>query len=307
MDTIKRFFLNVEKADFNFAFLRIATALLTIIYVLTIYQDAPYLYGQNGLVLAEVNDALIDRINIRSFYPLLDWVSHDEVTQIALFLNFYLLVLGLLAIGFYSRVMAILAWFLNWVLLNSSFSLAYGYDIFSNNCLMYCALMPVGNHFAIDNWFRQKEISQTYQSISIRLLQFHLCIIYFFSGLNKIVSTQWWNGEAIWRSTMQPPMKVYNLDWLVQMPLLVKMLGIGAVLLEITLPLFIWNQYTRKMVMFGLITLHFSIGLFMGLWFFAFIMIILDITTLSRWNLRTMGVEWNHVDTHGRAYPSVNH
>jgi hypothetical protein len=287
MDTIKNFFLNVEKADYNFAFLRIATALLTIIYVLTIYQDAPYLYGQNGLVLAEVNDALIDRINIRSFYSLLDWVSRDEVTKIAFFLNFYLVVLGLLAIGFYSRAMAVLAWFLNWILLNSSFSLAYGYDIFSNNCLMYCALMPVGNHFAIDNWFRPKDVSQAYQSISIRLLQFHLCIIYFFSGLNKIVSTQWWNGEAIWRSTMQPPMKVYNLEWLVNMPLLAQIAGIGSVLLEITLPLFIWNQHTRKIVMYSLIGLHFSIGLFMGLWFFAFIMIILDVTTLAHWKLQT--------------------
>src|SRR5205085_12697816 len=35
-------------------------------------------------------------------------------------------------------------------------------------------------------------------NFAIRLIQFHLCLIYFASGCSKLLGTSWWSGTAVW-------------------------------------------------------------------------------------------------------------
>jgi hypothetical protein len=45
-----------------------------------------------------------------------------------------------------------------------------------------------------------------------RVLQVHLCLIYFISGLAKFLGNGWWDGSNLWRSLARPPFNLVPPD-----------------------------------------------------------------------------------------------
>jgi hypothetical protein len=112
-------------------------------------------------------------------------------------------------------------------------------------------------------------------------MQIQLCIGYFWSGLEKALGTQWWTGEAIWRALMLPTFFRYSLEWLSSAPWIPLALGWGTLILEMGYPIFIWPKRTRRAWLIGIIAMHAGIGCFLGLWLFALIMIVLNVTLFA--------------------------
>ena len=110
--------------------------------------------------------------------------------------------------------------------------------------------------------------------IFIRLLQLHLCIIYLNAGLAKTFGSHWWNGEATWRSFTQFQFNPFDLTFLYKVPFILKFSGWMVMFVETFYPFFIWHRSTSRVFLMGIICMHLCIGVFMGLYFFAFIMII---------------------------------
>jgi hypothetical protein len=44
------------------------------------------------------------------------------------------------------------------------------------------------------------------------VLQVHLCLIYFLSGLGKFLGNTWWDGSNLWRSLIRPPFNLVPPD-----------------------------------------------------------------------------------------------
>jgi hypothetical protein len=63
--------------------------------------------------------------------------------------------------------------------------------------------------------------------------------------------------------------------------------GILICLLEIGYPFLIWNNKTRKIWLIGICVMHVGIGLTMGMYLFAFIMIVLNVAAFGPGLIRT--------------------
>jgi hypothetical protein len=114
-----------------------------------------------------------------------------------------------------------------------------------------------------------------------RVLQLHLCIIYFFSGLTKCLGSGWWDGSNIWRALIRPPFNIIDPEILVQGKLVFPIVGIVICLLETGYPFFIWNNKTRSIWLIGICGMHILIGLAMGMWLFSLVMIVLNMAAFG--------------------------
>jgi hypothetical protein len=154
---------------------------------------------------------------------------------------------------------------------------AYGVETFMHIALFYCIIMPVGDVFSWDHSFsRNTPPANEWNTLSIRVLQLHLCIVYVASGAEKAMGIQWWNGEAIWQTLMQGQFARFDMRWIAAYPLLAKVIGWSTLLLETGYPFFIWWRHTRPYGYAGIVMLHAGIAIFMGLQLFSCIMIIFN-------------------------------
>src|SRR6185312_15831168 len=78
-----------------------------------------------------------------------------------------------------------------------------------------------------------------------RVLQIHLCFVYFFGGLAKLLGSGWWNGSNLWRSLIRPPFNLLSPDILVRFKYALPIVGISICMIEIGYPVFIWMKKTR--------------------------------------------------------------
>jgi len=114
-----------------------------------------------------------------------------------------------------------------------------------------------------------------------RLLQLHVCLIYFFAGLAKCLGTGWWNGDSIWRALIRAPFNVISPDFLLRWSALLPFIGISICLLEVSYPFLVWARKTRPIWYFSIIAVHVGIGITMGLYLFALIMIVLNVAAFG--------------------------
>ncbi|PMD87951.1 hypothetical protein BWI97_25540, partial [Siphonobacter sp. BAB-5405] len=114
-----------------------------------------------------------------------------------------------------------------------------------------------------------------------KILQLHLCIVYFASGVEKIIGDNWRNGESIWKSLHLPGFtSAVSMDYefLSTLPMLALIIGWSVVLIELLYPLFIWKQPYRNIGLLLVCSMHLGILLCLGLYYFSSLMIILNLT-----------------------------
>ena len=194
----------------------------------------------------------------------------------------YIFALLLMGIGFKTRFFSILAWLIHLLFFGSGDAFMYGVDYLTTSCLFYCVLFPVNRHFSIDNLLKRKDANPKVSTIfPIRILQFHLCLVYLFGGLSKMIGVHWWNGEGLWRAVMLPDFYQYDFSWLANYPMVLMVMGWTVLLFEVGYPFFIFYRKTRLIWLLGILGMHLGIGLFMGLYQFAAIMIIMNIAAFG--------------------------
>ena len=159
---------------------------------------------------------------------------------------------------------------------------SYGLDNFMTIGLFYLMLSPLPDRYAFD-WKLRK--SQPGDSPLLgfwrRVLQLHLCVIYFFSGLTKCLGSGWWDGSNVWRALIRPPFNVIDPEMLVRWKYLFPVTGVFICLLEIGYPFFIWSDKTRKIWLICICAMHAGIGFMMRMYLFALIMIILNVAAFG--------------------------
>lgn len=194
-----------------------------------------------------------------------------------------LLAAGLcLVVGIFCRSAAIAAWFLHLSAIKSSALLSYGVDNFTSIGLFYLLLSPLPDHLALDSrWRKWPPKNAQLQSFWQRVLQLHLCVIYFFSGLTKLLGSGWWNGESLWRALTRPPFDMVPSEVLIHGRYLFIPLGLGICLLETSYPIFIWPRRTRLIWLVGIIAMHGAIAVLMGLYLFGLIMAVLNVAAFG--------------------------
>jgi len=283
-----RAFLFPTGTDSWLTVLRLGLGLQTTLYSLSLRNDWNYLLaGTSGLINRNLADALLS-VESR-FVPRLGWlvalgehVGLGEGTVLSAAWICMLIAGCSLLIGFTCRVSAILAWFLHLCAAKSGGFVSYGVDNFMTIGLFYLMLSPLPDRNSLD-WRLRRSRPKNPQLLGFwrRVLQLHLCVIYFFSGLTKCLGSGWWNGSSVWRALIRPPFNVIDPAILVSWKYLFPVVAISIWALEIGYPFLIWSSKTRKIWLICICALHAGIGLTMGMYLFALIMIILNMAAFG--------------------------
>jgi hypothetical protein len=122
---------------------------------------------------------------------------------------------------------------------------------------------------------READFQSMLGSAAMRLSQIQLCIVYGYSGLNKVQGAAWWKGEALWYILSNPQMAHLNFSWISHFPVLVVIATYSTLFWEVYFPALVWVPKMRYPALIGGVLLHIGIGIVMGLTSFALMMIIL--------------------------------
>ena len=192
-----------------------------------------------------------------------------------------------LVVGLCCRTAAIAAWLIHLCSAKTGGYLAYGMDNFLTIGLFYLAIAPLPDRLALDRkLWRVRPRDPEVVGFFRRVLQLHLCVIYFFGGLTKSLGAGWWNGDSMWRALTRPPFNLIPSQTLIHGQSILLIAGIFVCLLELSFPILIWPKRTRLPCLIAIITMHIGIGAMMGLYLFSLVMIVLDFAAFGPGLLR---------------------
>ncbi len=269
--------------EVNFlVFFRVALGLFLCIYIGVLYPDFDLLFFDNPALTSQ-EQRVFQGSSLINADQILDFLSRFNLSEVfSKKLIYGTLVLSSIALilGFYTQVFSILFLFLWNALTGNAEYFTYGLDSFMRISLFYLVIFPSDRYGSIRNQFTfSKDLS--FITPFRRLLQVHLALSYFFEGLNKAISVDWWNGESVWKALhLYYYQKEGILNWseLGPFPLLFAGLGVGIVLLELLFPFFIFWSKTRKWALWAIVGMHLFIFIQFELYFFSILMLILNIT-----------------------------
>jgi len=289
-------FLFQPESDQWLAWLRVGLGLGVTLYCVSLRADWNYLFAASGLISRDLTEAIVLRDSIMT--PRLSWFS-DLGHYAGLAENTTILVLSiclfcaglLLMIGLFSRTAAVVAWLLHLCAVKSIGFMTYGVDNFTTIGLFYLMLAPLPDKYALDYRLRKlPEKDPRRHGFHRRVLQLHLCLVYFVAGLSKCLGKDWWDGSSMWRALTRPPFDVLSPETVASCGRLLPLVGISVCLIETSYPFLIWSRKTRVIWLTLVLTMHIGIGLTMGLYLFSLIMIVLNLAAFAP-NLSTRFLE----------------
>ena len=193
-----------------------------------------------------------------------------------------MLVLICFTIGLWTRLSAILSLVVVISFANRVPEALFGLDKINMILALYLAVGPSGRALSVDRLLaihRGKDPTPRAASVganfAIRLIQIHMCIIYFFAGISKFQGQVWWTGQAMWLAAFgNSEIQSIDMTWLAWHPWAVELLSHFTAIWELSFCALIWPRILRPLVLTGAVVLHVAIGATMGLWTFALVMLI---------------------------------
>lgn len=285
MKNLYSFFFSHQSASKNFlTFFRISIGGFCLLRFLAIKKDFFLLYAKDGIIPSDVGELFkIKFIPGLSNYSdfLNSYFGFSEYTSLMLFQYLYIIFAVFMILGLLSRSSSVALLFLHLILAKGTHLYAYGVDYFTVIALFYCCIFPVGSQNSMDSFFFTKRPINP--APYRRILQLHLCMVYFFSGLDKLVGYNWWNGESIWKAVHQPFFNLdfgINFEFMAAHPFIPITMGWLTIATELLYPFFIWKNPYRKIWLVLVVSMHIGILITLNLYFFSTIMILLNFSAL---------------------------
>lgn len=280
---IYKFFFNFQKQDTNFLyFFRVSIGLFCLIHFISILQDFDFLYARTGFI-DPTKIRILRPIWIPDISTVISYIHNTlRISEDSLLICFkvvFIILCCFLTSGFLSRFTAISLLILHLIMVKGTPVYSYGVDQFTSIALFYCCVFPINREVSVDNLiFKLKKINPTpYRKI----LQLHLCIVYFSSGVLKLVGANWRNGESIWKSLNLPAFyPVFKIDYsfMINYPIIPIVLGWGVIIIETFYPVFVWEHPYKNIWLALVCLMHLGIFFCLGLYFFSTLMMILSLT-----------------------------
>jgi len=276
------FFKEDETKGTFIAFFRVGTCAFILIHLMSIILDFSKLFGKQGIIPHDIrnfltSDYLISFSKIVAFF---EGYGISENIIINGFLATFIFFLLALMLGVCTRFSALITLFLYKAIYSGMYT--YGIDAFVVTSLFYLFIFPSGYFYSIDNMlFKKRSRKNLNVTLFKRLLQFNVCMVYFYAGASKMMGITWWNGEAIWKSLhLWSANATFNFDytWLAEHSYILVVMGWGVLIIETLYPFFIWSAKTRKIWLTGTLLMHVGIGLLLDLYFFAAFLMFWNVT-----------------------------
>ena len=229
--------------------------------------DLNYFYSDSGIFPTSLIDSLTPlpgRFSILFYF-------HSDLA-IRAFNCIFLASILTMTLGIYPRLSALIAYLLHLSFIHRNFSVVFGVDLISTFFLLYLTLMDVRKREGLQRWLG---------SAASRFSQIQLCIIYFYSGIEKLKGTHWWQGEAIWDVLANGQLARYDFSFLANFPSLLVLMTYSSLLWEVYFPVLIWNQRLRPAILIFGLFFHAGIGISLNLPHFGALMAVAYLLFLS--------------------------
>lgn len=205
-----------------------------------------------------------------------------------------------LTIGFQTRIASILAFVLCASYANRTVASQFGLDQINAMLALYLMIGPSGACYSVDRlvarWRAGRRLESPAPSVmanvAIRLIQIHMCVIYFNAGVSKLQGGMWWDGSALWGAVANLEYQSLDLTWLCNHPYLVNFMTHTTIVWEISFPALVWSRMLRPLVLLVAIPLHLGIAFGMGMITFGFVMLYGCLAFVEPWFVRGMVDRW---------------
>lgn len=274
---------NFDPTDIKFfKLLRKVLALILASTVLGFLTDFNKFYGPDGWI----NPQLIQMQQSFAGLGIQSWTEWIHAKAGISYLHLRWLVIAIylglclcIAMGYCGRAATLLLLLLDVSIFSVNTPYSYGADAIRTSLLFYLVFIPSRPNY--------------YMWAYIRAVQVHLCIIYFFGGLEKALGHNWWNGEAIWKAINLPYFQQgyhWHIELLHQHSWLAVLAGWLIILLELFYPLAVYIKRLRVIWLTAIAVMHTGIAMLMGLWNFSLLML--------TWNFGAFLVGWLAIETY---------
>lgn len=261
---------------FTLGMIRILTGMMLVYNLLVWGLDLDAFFGLDGLQPLEAIRVVHEGSRAFSFWMYVspDWLH--TVHWICVF------VAVLFCLGTWTRVTSVLAFVIT-VSYSQRVPVAnFGLDQILGFLCLYLAIGPSGAALSIDAWRNRQQAKNEERSASrkrasagmtLRLIQCHMCIIYFWAGFAKLKGQSWWTGEAMWQVIANMEYQTTDLTWMASVPWLPYLLAHITVAWEVFFCVLVWNSSLRPFILTVGVAMHLGIGAFLGMWTFGLVMI----------------------------------
>jgi HTTM domain len=191
-----------------------------------------------------------------------------------------MVIFALFTVGLFTRATSILAFLTAVSYANRVQPALFGLDQINVMLTLYLAIGPSGAAFSLDRWLARRRggpavaAASSAANLAIRLIQVHMCIIYFFAGISKLQGPAWWTGEAMWLAFANLEYQSLDMTWLANHPWLVNAMSHVSVVWEISFCVLVWQKRLRPLVLALAVVMHVGIGACLGMWTFGLIMLV---------------------------------
>ncbi|MFN7334175.1 MAG: HTTM domain-containing protein [bacterium] len=292
--------------------IRIATGLM-IVYVHTLWLSRlGDFFGPHALINLDAWRAIHDAGET----PDAKWtyLAQTDSLWIASTHEWGALIAGIFAaIGFMTRTSLIAAWLLTLLTAHRLTGFLFGLDQIVLMLSSYLCLSQAGTLLSVDrflstrlpaltslSWYGllsgfstvrptagnstssvNECIASWNNTLSARLMQLHLCIIYLFGGLGKLRGEMWWDGSAMWFSASAYEYQSLDLTWIGNYPVMAALLTHITIFWEVTYIAIVWPRWTRPIALLLAVLVHGGIAIFLGMTTFGWIMIVANMAFIN--------------------------
>ncbi len=205
------------------------------------------------------------------------WVVPNGWQWVAFGLSMVALVM--FTVGLWTRLTSVLALIVTISFAHRAPLAMFGLDQINAVLALYLAIGPSGQALSVDRWLARRRgipapAPSASANLAIRLINVHMCLIYFCAGTSKLQGEAWWDGGAMWLALSNLEYQSTDMTWLVWHPWLLNLATHVCVLWEISFAALIWQPKLRPLVLTISVFLHVGIGAFLGMWTFGLIMLV---------------------------------
>ncbi len=168
----------------------------------------------------------------------------------------------------------------------------FGLDDTLGMLLVSLAVGPSGARLSLDEKLlggRGRGAASVRANVALRLLQVHLCVVYFFSGSGKLFGASWWEGTALWGAAANLQYQTLDLTGLARHPLVVNAVTLATLFWEVAYAALIWPRLTRPVFLAMAVAVHLGIGLAMGMMEFGLAMMVANLAFVPTAWFRSLG------------------
>ncbi len=227
-------------------------------------MDWKFLYSRDGVANWK---------NMREILPmsyrfsLFEWFSGDAAILIGM--GVFLGLLALWCIGKRNVWIDLGVFVLHVSFLHHNLMVAYGMDLIVTFFIFYVLISN----------FKTREFNGL--SIAYRFAQIQVCVIYAYSGWEKLKGVAWWRGEALWTVLANPQIARFDFGWTSHLPMMIIFSTYVTVLWEIYFCVLVWVPKLRRLTLFIGMLVHVGIGVTLFIPHFASLMLLTYVVFLT--------------------------